>query len=155
MTRQWDRAIEQCRNALELDPNYYVAHAYLGVIYLMTGNFEEAILALEVAVLLTGRAPLLLGLLGRFYAKAGRIPEAQKILEELQDRAQKEYVSPTSFWLIYNGLGETDRAFDWLEKAVDERDNSILLHFQVIPGYDSLHSHPRFKSILRKMNLEP
>ncbi len=155
LTRQWDRAIEQCRNALELDPNYYVAHAYLGVIYLMTGNFEEAILALEVAVLLTGRAPLLLGLLGRFYAKAGRIPEAQKILEELQDRAQKEYVSPTSFWLIYNGLGETDRAFDWLEKAVDERDNSILLHFQVIPGYDSLHSHPRFKSILRKMNLEP
>jgi hypothetical protein len=75
-------------------------------------------------------------------------------LQELQELARKAYVPPSSFASIYFGLGEIDRGFDWLEKAVDERDG-LIVHIHVDPGYDPLRSHPRFQALLRKMNLEP
>jgi serine/threonine-protein kinase len=154
LTQQWDRAIEQCRNALELDPNYYLGHLTLGVCYVHAGKLEEAIGLLETCAQLTGRSPISLGILGWAYARSGQIGQAQKLLEELQDLAQKAYVSPWSFELIYAGLGEIDRFFDWCEKAVDERD-PMILHLHVEPEYDPLRSHPRYTALLRKMNLEP
>jgi tetratricopeptide (TPR) repeat protein len=152
--RQWDRAIRQCRNALELDPNSLTANFILSLAYRRVGNIEGAILALESALQMGGyRPPLILGALGFIYAEAGRIGEARKILEELQALAKKQYVSPSSFGDIYMGLGETDRAFDWMEKAVEEHDG-MMLHLNVSPDYDSLRSHPRYHALLRKMNLE-
>ena len=153
-TRQWDRAIQQFHNTLELDPYYAAAHGYFGLTCLQTGKLEEAIRALETGVQLMGRSPLALGMLGAAYANAGRLGEAQKLLEELQDLAQKAYVQPCSFAFIYLGLGDIDRGFDWLEKAIDERDG-LILHLRVDPIYDPLRSHPRYPALLRKMNLEP
>jgi len=97
---------------------------------------------------------MLLAILGAVCAGVGRISEAQSILEELQERAKKGYVSPISFAHIYFGLGETDRGFEWLEKAVEEHDGSML-HFHVTPYFDVLRSHPRYPALLRKMNLQP
>jgi len=88
------------------------------------------------------------------YALTGRTGEALKLLEELQERAQKQYAPSWSFAVIYSGLGEMDKAFDWFEKAVDERE-PLMLHFHVHPNYDPLRTHPRYKALLRKMNLEP
>jgi adenylate cyclase len=153
LTQQLDRAIEQWRNALELDPNYYLAHLFLGIASLHMGNFEEAIRALEVAVRLAGRAPFCLGILGFTFAQAGRISNAQNLLRELQQCANKGYVTPYSFALIYMGLGNTYRALDWLEKGVNEHDGHIL-HLHVSPGWVPLRSHPRYHTLLRKMNLE-
>jgi serine/threonine-protein kinase len=92
LTRQWERVIEQCRNALELDPHFYAAHLNLGLNYLQTGKLDEAIRALEPWPQLTGRSPLSLGLLGWACALAGRIGDAQKLLAEMQDIAQRIYV---------------------------------------------------------------
>jgi serine/threonine protein kinase/Tfp pilus assembly protein PilF len=152
--RQWDRAMEQFRNALELDPHYMAAHAVLGILYACTGRTEEAIRAEEQVVQLTGRSPFALGVLGRLYAEAGRAGEARKLLDELQELDQKVYVPPSSFASIYYGLGEIDRAFDWLDKAVDERD-AWIIHLHVNPYNDSLRSYPRYQTLLRKMNLQP
>ena len=101
-----------------------------------------------------GTHPVCFGALGLACALSGRMGQAQKLLAESQDLSQKGYVSPWSFGAIYLGLGEIDRCFDWLEKAVDEHD-PMILHFPVAPGYDPLRSHPRYKDLLRKMNLEP
>jgi len=155
LTRQWDRAIEQFHNALELDPNYVWAHGYFGLTCLQTGKLEEAIRAFETVAQLTGRSPLALSSLGIAYARAGRLCEAQKLLEELHELAQKTYVQPFGIGLIYMTLGEIDKGFDWLEKAIDERDSLSILHLQVDPLYDPLRSHPRYPALLRKMNLEP
>jgi serine/threonine protein kinase/Tfp pilus assembly protein PilF len=153
ISQRYDRAIEQCHNALELDPHYYQAHRLLGASNIEAGKFDEGIQAFEMAVQLSGRVPFDLGMLGRAYAGAGRLGEAQKLLAELQDLAQKTYVLPSSFASIYLGLGSIDKCIDWLERAVNDRETLIAsIKFAF---FDSLRSHPRYHALLRKMNLEP
>jgi serine/threonine protein kinase/Tfp pilus assembly protein PilF len=146
LMRQYDNAIEECSNALELDPGNIPAHLHLGQTYIAMGRFDDAIRILETA----GQHVSL----AFAYAQAGQMSEAQKILEDLKELAKKTYVSYLSFAIIHLGLGEIDRALDWLDKAVDEHDSSILM-LPVQPLYDPLRSHPRYHALLRKMNLEP
>ena len=94
-----------------------------------------------------------LGCLGWVYTLAGRIAEAKKILDELHELARKTYVLPYVFVLIYFGLGEMDKALDWIEKEIDEQDGMIM-NILVMPTFDPLRSHPRYHALLRKMNLE-
>jgi eukaryotic-like serine/threonine-protein kinase len=151
---QADRAIEQFRRTLQLDPNFYLAYFYLSFAYIIMGNFDEGIRTLETASQLSGRNPQVLGHLGAAYARVGRIGEAQKILKELEDIAQDTYVPATTYAIVYMGLGQTERAFDWLDKAVDERD--FRMHYlRGMPVFQPLYSHPRFHALLRRMNLEP
>jgi serine/threonine protein kinase/Tfp pilus assembly protein PilF len=152
--RQWNRAIEQFHNALELDPHYLYAHCFLGCTFIQIANIDEAILAFETAAQLLGGSPLGLALLGSARVLEGRIGEAQTLLEELQELAAKGYVSPFSFALIHMALGEMERGLDWLGKAINERDG-LILHLHVDPQFDPLRSHPRYPALLRKMNLEP
>jgi len=153
LKRQWDRAITQCRTALDLDPQFWV-YILLGSCYFHVGKHDDAIRAMEKQAQVLGRSSFALGNLGWAYASTGRTAEALKLLEELQDRAQQQYTPSWSFAVIYQGLGEMDKAFDWFEKAVDERD-PLMLHVHVHPNYDPLHTHPRYPALLRKMNLEP
>ncbi|MBZ5500234.1 MAG: protein kinase [Acidobacteriia bacterium] len=154
LRRQWDRAIEQFHNTFELDPHYAVAYGWLAAAYWQTGNFDDAIRAIETYSQLMGRIPIALGFLGFVYALTGRTGGARKLLEELEGLAHKTYVQPWCFVAIYFGLGDIDRCFDWIERAVDERDPWVL-HFHVDPTCDALRSHPRYPALLRKMNLEP
>jgi TolB-like protein len=153
LKREWDRAIEHCRNALELDPQSW-AHMLLGACSFHMGKHDDAIRAMETLTQVTGRSAFALGGLGWVYALTGRPGEGLKLLEELRERAQKQYVPSWSFAAIYLGLGEIDKAFDWFEKAVEERE-PLMLHFHVHPNYGPLRTHPRYKTLLRKMNLEP
>jgi serine/threonine-protein kinase len=153
-SRQYDRGLKQARNALELNPHYHLPYGVLSGCLFQTEKFMEAIRAMETYAQLAGRTPAALGFLAMIYAGAGRTVEAKKLLQELQELEQKTYVPPSSFGSIYLGLGEIDKALDWYEKAIDERD-SYILHLSVDPQYDRLRSHPRFQALLRKMNLEP
>jgi tetratricopeptide (TPR) repeat protein len=153
LKREWNRAIEQCRNALELDPQCW-ASVLLGSCYFHIGKHDEAIRAMETQAQVMGRSSFALGSLGWAYASTGRTGEALNVLEELQGRAQEQYTAPWSFAVIHSGLGEIDKAFDWFEKAVDEHD-PLMLHFHVHPNYDPLRTHSRYAPLLRKMNLEP
>jgi len=76
------------------------------------------------------------------------------MLEELRERAHTQYVPSRSSAVICLGLGEMEEAFDWFERAVDERE-PLMLHCHVHPNYDPLRTHPRYSALLRKMNLEP
>jgi Tfp pilus assembly protein PilF len=154
LNRQWDNAMKQFQNALELDPRYYLAHGSLGSIYFETGKIDEGIQAFETVMQLLGRTPWALGPLGLAYAIAGRIGDAQNLLKELQELAQKKYVPAIDFAFIYLGLGEMERFFDWIEKAVDQRDG-LILNIVAEPGFETLRPHPRYQALLRKMNLAP
>jgi serine/threonine-protein kinase len=153
LKREWNRAIQQCRNALELDPQCW-AHILLGSCCFHIGKHDDAIRAMETQAQLLGRSSFALGNLGWAYASTGRTAEALTLLEELQARARAQYTPPWSLAVIYAGLGEMDNAFDWFEKAVDEHD-PLMLHFHVHPNYDPLRTHPRYAALLRTMNLEP
>ena len=63
-------------------------------------------------------------------------------------------IRPTSFSTIYAGLNERDKAFEWLEKAYDERYEGIL-YLKVQPFYDNLRSDPRYLDLLQRIGLTP
>jgi hypothetical protein len=93
-------------------------------------------------------------MLGFVYAKVGQIEKARKLLDELHELVARTYVTPANISFIYFGMGEIDKCFDWLEKALEERVGYIN-HIDVEPLNDPLRSHPRYQALLRKMNLEP
>jgi len=149
---QWDQALEHWHNCLDLDPQYLSAHPYLGMCYLKKGLTEEAIQAFEKAGNLSGRWHQ--AIVGAAYVEIGRIGEAQNILEKLQADARERYVPPSGFARIHFALGENDKCLEWLDKAIDEEDGWIFF-INADKSWSSLHSHPRYHALLRKMNLEP
>jgi hypothetical protein len=78
--------------------------------------------------------------------------EAKRLLKELEEIIQKTYVLPSAIARIYLGLGESDKDFDWFDKAIDDHD-SATLHPPVYPIFDPLRAHPCYHALLRKMNL--
>ncbi len=154
LSRQYDRAVAQYRKAVELDPAFPQAHLWFGRPYLQKGMFAEAIAEVSEAVRLSGESTMALGVLGHVFASAGQESEAEAILHRLSERAAKQYVP--SYWiaLIYVGLGDKDRAFEWLERAYQER-SSWLAWVMVEPRFDGIRSDPRFASLLKRMRLEP
>lgn len=152
--RQYDRVIEHCQKTLEIDPDFVPAHFSLGLAYEQKAMYKEAIEELQKAVILSERSPGHLGELGRIYAVSGNRGEAMKILAELKELSKRRHVKPQSIAVVYIGLGEKDHAFEWLEKAYEERDGWVT-SLNVDPRVDSLRADPRFADLLRRVGLEP
>jgi serine/threonine protein kinase/tetratricopeptide (TPR) repeat protein len=150
MARQNDQAIEQERKTLELDPNFILAHLYLGQAYLQKSMYKEGIAEFEKLLAISPGNPGGLSNLGYAYAVAGRRQEAQKVLDKLNELSKQKYVPAASRVIIYAGLGEKDKAFEWLEKGYEDRS---IFSIKVDPTLDSLRSDPRFADLLRRMNL--
>lgn len=148
---KYDRSIEQSRKGLELDQNFWWSYQILGLSYERKKQYAEAIVALEKARLLDNN-PSNLGYLGAIYAIAGRTAEAQRTLSELQELSKQRYVSAYSIAVIYAGLNDKDHAFEWFEKAFQERSPSMtILRAETV--VDNLRDDPRYKDLLKRMNL--
>src|SRR5262249_18512385 len=115
--RDYDGAIHEYQKALELDPNFGMAHYFLGQAYLQKNMFDEAIASLERSVHLTKRSPECLAVLGYAHAIAGNPAKGAELAAELQVESMDRYVSPVLLAWIHLGLGNTDTAFDYLERA--------------------------------------
>jgi serine/threonine-protein kinase len=152
LAQQYDEALDQLNKTIELDPDFHMAYWIIGLVYLDMGMLQEAIAALEKAVALSGEHPGAKATLGLVYAKVDRKGEALKILEELKQLSTGRYVPSLRIDHIYIGLGENDLALEWLEKAYEERD-ATLVWLKVDRVYDSLRANPRFKTLLKKMDL--
>lgn len=153
LARQYDPAIEHLQKAIEMDPNFVWARFDLGHVYLEKKMYEEAIAEFQKEMDLTGGGPVAIGNLGYAYAVSGRKSEAQKMLDTLKEKANQGYVPFGAFAWLCIGLGEKDQAFEWLQKAYEER-SSYLLYLKVQPLYDNLRADPRFTELLKKMGLE-
>ena len=153
-SRRYDEAIRESRRDLTTNPNNPLALWSLGFALIGAEQFEEAIRVLEKAASLSDRSPAVLGVLVRAYAHGGRRAEALQVVEELRRRAQKGYVPAAAFLNAYLGLGDTEQAFAWLERAAAERSN-IMQFLKVHPFFDSLRGDPRFAQYLRRANFSP
>jgi TolB-like protein/lipoprotein NlpI len=151
--RQYDRAIAELQKIIALEPKFPPARYVLGLAYAQKRMFDESLTEFEKARELEN-APYILGPLGHAYAVAGRRAEAQKILDELQDRAKRENVAALNLALVYAGLGEKDKTFEWLEKGLERKDEEMT-YLGVDPRFDGFRSDPRFTDLLRRMNLAP
>jgi TolB-like protein/Tfp pilus assembly protein PilF len=151
MSRRLAEAEEEYHRALELDPNFWRAIVGLGRCHEARENYEDAIACYEQAKEVSDNVPTSIGALGRAYALAGRTRHAHRLLDELEQLAQRRYVSPYGRVLIYLGLGD-ERVFDWLERSCDER-AGWLMYLATDPRFDPLRQDIRFRSVLEKLNL--
>jgi tetratricopeptide (TPR) repeat protein len=126
----------------------------LGWAYERKGMYEEAIAEFRAALDLPGDCEASAAL-GHAYAVSGRADEARKVLEELTRRS-KGAPNPACLAVIYAGLGDKDRAFDWLNKTFEDEDRRNKLSFiKVDPIFDGLRPDPRYAALLRRMRLGP
>ena len=151
--RQYDQSIEQDQKTLELDPNFFFAHSVLGFAYVQKSMYKEGIAESEKALAISPNNTQALSGLGYAYAAAGRRLEAQKVLDQLNELSKQKYVPAFFRAAIYAALGEKDKAFEWLEKAYQER--YLFGAIRVDPAFDPLRSDQRFEDLLRRMNLQP
>ncbi|HEV3471440.1 MAG TPA: hypothetical protein VG148_19090 [Pyrinomonadaceae bacterium] len=148
--RRYPEAAEQNRRALELDPRFIFAHWSLGLTLAQQGLFDEATEALERAVEHSGGGLTFKGHLGYVYALAGRRREAELLIEEFDALSRARYVPAYYTAIIRLGLGEHDRALDWLARAFEER-TGFLAFLRVEPMFDPLRDDPRFKELEQRI----
>jgi serine/threonine-protein kinase len=145
-------ALKALTGALEIDSDYLLAHWVLTATCIALGRPEDAVPAAERAVVLSGRSGFYLGWLGWSYGVAGREDEAGEVLGELTSRlAGGEYVQPTSMVQANVGLGRSEKAFEWLERAVEVGDPqiaSLCLHC-----LDPLRDDPRLQIIRERVGI--
>jgi TolB-like protein/tetratricopeptide (TPR) repeat protein len=150
--RRYEAAIEQLRRTVELDPSYPVTYWILGLLLRTTGRYKLAISEGEKAVKLSGGSPLMRAALAHTFGTAGRKKKALQILDDLTKLAKQKYVAPYFFAGIHIGLGEDDRAMDYLEKSYEEHSH-WLIYLHIDPSMDNLRYNPRFKDLLRRVGL--
>jgi tetratricopeptide (TPR) repeat protein len=151
--RDYDRSLEQAQLILAIDPNYPTAHVLIGVTRCAQRKFDQAIPELHKCVELSNRAPVWLGWLGLGVALSGDVSEACALLAQLRAAAERTYTPASSFAWIHLGLGELDEGFAWMNRAIEERD-PMMTPIRSYPFFDPIRADPRFKALLRKMNLE-
>jgi TolB-like protein/Flp pilus assembly protein TadD len=150
---QYDSAIEHCRRLLELDLNAAQAHALLGRSYERKSMYPQAIQSLEKARSLAPGNTEIAAALGYAYARSGDRHHTEQVLEDLKQLASRRRVSPVDFAVVHAGLGDKKTALDLLERGVQERDGR-LVQLKVSPFYESLHSEPRYRNLLKQIGLD-
>jgi serine/threonine-protein kinase len=145
-------AVDQFRRTLELDAKYVSARWGLGASYAQQHMFKEAVAELKQAVTLSEGSPLVSGHLGFAYGLSGMQSDAREILSELRALSTREYVPSTAIALVYVGLGDKAQALDWLGRAFDEHDFSLVF-LDVAPWFDSLRTEPGYEPLRRRLQL--
>jgi tetratricopeptide (TPR) repeat protein len=151
--RQYDKATDQYKKTLELDPNFSATHGMLSWLYGGQGRFDEAIVELKKVRTLAGSGPFVLGHLGYCYGRAEKRNDAINILNELFEISKQGYLVSFDIGFVYYGLGDKEKTFEWLEKAYQER-STWLLYLNADPMWDSFRSDPQFIALMRKIGLE-
>ena len=148
--RRFDEAIAKMQDGLKPEPENAPARIFLGQAYAAAGQYENAVREFQTAYQTDDQTTGALLHLGRTYALSGRRDEATAILNEL--KTTKKYVSPAVLAIFYAGLGDKEAAFKSFEHAYAERDFQLQF-LKVEPGYDSLREDPRYKEMLKRLNL--
>jgi TolB-like protein/DNA-binding winged helix-turn-helix (wHTH) protein/tetratricopeptide (TPR) repeat protein len=150
---QDDRAIVELRRALEIIPGRPRAHFQLGVTFVAMAQNDDAIHELEAAVQASrGATPRFSAYLGYAYAAAGRAFDARRILNQLESRAQHQYVSSFGMALIHDALGEREPALAALERAHEDRAVEFA-QMSRYPAFKSVATDPRYEAVMRRIGL--
>ncbi|HKC62177.1 MAG TPA: winged helix-turn-helix domain-containing protein [Pyrinomonadaceae bacterium] len=149
---RYDEAIDLYGKAHNLDPDTVPVPFLIGQAYERNGQYEQAISECQKALASSTDNPGILSALGYAYARAGRTSQAQAILNKFEEARKRRYVSPFLIALLCTGLDKKDEAFDWLNKAYDERDPQ-LIWVKLEPELEPLHSDPRFASLLQRIGI--
>jgi serine/threonine protein kinase/tetratricopeptide (TPR) repeat protein len=150
--RDYKSLLEAAEKSVAKNPGNWSSHYFLAVGYEGSGRPAQAVPEYQQAVELSQRDFDALAGLAHAYAAMGKRAEAEKILNELQRQAKGAYVSPYMIAVTYAGLGQNDKAFEFLEKAYQERSPDIAYFLKADLRLDPLRPDPRFQDLLRRVD---
>jgi serine/threonine protein kinase/tetratricopeptide (TPR) repeat protein len=164
LQRNYDDAIKQYRQTLEMDDQFWVAHHYLGLAYAKKGMHREAMDELRLLLKSPGTGPIKEGAieadpevgasLGFVFANAGQTAEANEILSRLKALSTKRYVSPLYLAIVATGLKNNDLAINYLSSAFANRHPGLVL-IRVDPIFDNLRNDERFTKLVKQFEPLP
>lgn len=146
--RRYDEAITAYSKILDIDPSYMLAYKALGHCYGKKGNQKEAESAYLKSIELSGTVQF--EEMSRQFLQWSRTSDPRFLLDKMSFLLKQKYVRPSHIARIYLDLGEPDRAFEWLERAYQERDTNLLF-LKTDEGWERLHADPRFSSLLARI----
>lgn len=152
IARDWQRAVEECRLAVELGSWLLPTRWFLGSALIWQGKGAEGLDQCRQVYEHGGFSPVSVGGMSVIYGRLGRLDEARRMLSELEGIARTASIPPLAFAWAYLGLCD-DRVFEWLDKAIDARDPAVT-HMPSMPIYDGIRDDPRFHKLLAKMGLD-
>jgi TolB-like protein/Tfp pilus assembly protein PilF len=150
--KRYDAARDLLQHALELNPEFWLAHHFLGHLYTVQGKYPEALAELDLAVQYSHGNSDATSARAYIWAITGEKAKAQQTLEELKQEATQRYIPPASIAVIFYGLGDLDQTFAWLEKGCEERDPHLTF-LRDDSKWDRIRGDPRFISILQRVGL--
>ena len=145
-----DEALEHLQKTFALENNFWLAHAFAASVYIKKEMFAEAISEANFARKVSGGNTFAAAFAAYALAKSGNQTEARQILNELLELSKVRNIPPYHIAIIYNGLGETEKTFEWLEKACEKRDPKMAF-LKVEPKWNNLRSEPRFQDLMRRV----
>ncbi len=148
--RQYDRAVVQFGNTLELNQSAFVARIGLAQALWGKGEKKRALSEAQRSYADSDRSPWVLGWLGYAYGASGQLEKARDVQAQLAAMARKRYVSPIYEAMVRVGLRENDEAFAALEAAYETR-SPWMVFLKVEPEFDGLRSDPRFVALLDRI----
>jgi tetratricopeptide (TPR) repeat protein len=151
--RKYDEAINQFKKAIEMDSTYQHPYGWLGLSYLQKEMYDEAIAALQIGAISPGYGTRCIGILGYTYAVQGKRDAALLQLNRLIELSEEKVIDPCFVAWIYMGLGDSEKAFEWLDRAYEERSNWLLMLYND-RLFDPLRSDKRFNDLLKKIGFE-
>ena len=150
LARDHGRELQECRRAVELDPNHFLGRWSLGLALQHQGRHREAVAEHRKAAKLSGGSALMTPVLARSLALAGRRSEAKKLLARLERASRETRAGSYANATVHLALGDEDAALALLEAATEERD-PWLVWLKVDPMLDGLRGHRRFQSLVRRV----
>ena len=141
--RDYPAGLPFALGAKAIDARFWIGLFQLGLIYERLGNNEAALDALKQAEASSSNSKMI-SLRGYILARTGRTKEAEDVLSALKDIARSRYVPPYAMALVHAGLGQTDLAFEWLDRAIKEKDVH-LVWLVADPKWDPYRKDPRFR----------
>lgn len=153
--RDYGPMLEAMRNYVPSNPRHWLGRNLLAVAYQGSGQTLMAIPEYQKAVEYSGNDSDPTAGLAYAYARTGKRAEAEKILRDLLEQSKTGYVSPYMIATIYAGLGNKHKAFEFLEKAYDERSTDLSFFLKADLRMDTLRSDPRFQDLVKRMGFPP
>jgi len=147
--RDYPGALEHARQAIVVDPEFWIGYMQSGQVYEQLGQRDLALDAFSDAARFSEGNTKAISHRGHLLAKAGRTAEAREILKTLEVVSRERYVPPFALALVHAGLGERDAVFEWLDRAFEARDVHLMF-LTVDPKWDPYREDPRFAALLAR-----
>lgn len=151
--RQYDAAIRQLQMVTEMNPDFPLAHFWLGRSYQQTRRYDDAIAEFRRAEAALHGWPVVTAALGHVQGVSGHTRDAHETLDALARLAKERYVTPYGVALVHAGLGDTDQALAWLGRALADRSH-WLVWLKLDPRFDALRSDRRCSELLLAVGLQ-